>query len=162
MRPAIYLALPLLGTALVGCSSSSSDGASAPKTGTATLRFAVSNGVRQSPNLVDALSGSVYGSLFKPEDVTLTGPVDGAQDVASVEATNVDLVTDTESSATWTSDPIPEGQYIFLGFYDVDGNGATDRSPDPGDPVTLPTTNKIEITAGQDATATATFDLVNN
>ena len=131
-------------------------------TGTTTLTFSIAEGVRQSPNLVDEPSGTVYGSLFKTEDVKITGPVDGAEAVASVEVAGVDVINDMESSASWSSEDIEVGSYTFLGFFDVDGNGAGDMSPDAGDPVTLPTTNVIDITDGQDTPLIVTFDLVFN
>lgn len=142
-----------------GDSTSSS---STPTTGTATMTFSVSNGARQSPALVDPLKGSVYGALYRQEDVTVTGPIDGAMEIASVEVADVDLTTADVSSASWQSEPIEAGSYVFLGFYDVDGNGADSREPDSGDPVTLPSVNKFDVTAGEETTLTASFDLVYN
>ena len=127
------------------------------------MTFEVTNGVRQSPNLVDPLMGAVYGQLFKSSEVTLTGPIDGAMEFGSVEVTGVDLVTAT-SAGMFTSEALPANDYTFLGFFDVDGNGATERSPDAGDPVTIPITNTFTITADQAAPIdeTITFDFVYN
>jgi hypothetical protein len=127
------------------------------------MTFSVTNGVRQSPNLVDPLMGAVYGQLFKSSEVTLTGPIDGAMEYGSVEVTGVDLITAT-TAGMFTSLELPANDYTFLGFFDVDGNGATDRSPDAGDPVTIPITNTFTITSDQTAPIdeTITFDFVYN
>jgi hypothetical protein len=128
--------------------------------GTVVLTFGVSNGVRMGPTLVDPLVGTVYGDLFHTEDVTLTGPVEGAVAAASVELAGVDLTTDEVSAVSWTSEPIPAGSYTFLGMYDLDGNFATtDQGPDAGDPVTL-TSQAFEITADQETAFTVVFELV--
>jgi len=160
-RPALALVLIL---AACGGGGSGDDGTTidaAPPAGRAMMTFSVTNGVRQSPNLNDPLTGTVYGQIFQKEDVTLTGPIDGAVEYGSVEVAGIDLVT-AQTSGTFTSTDIPPHMYTFLGFFDVDGNGSADRSPDAGDPVTLPVTNQFEITADQTATVTIEFDLVYN
>jgi hypothetical protein len=126
------------------------------------MTFSVTNGVRQSPNLDDPLLGTVYGQVFLSSEVTLTGPIEGATEYASVEVPAVDL-RDAETAGSYTSPGLPPGAYTFLGFYDVDGNGATDRSPDAGDPVTIPVTNTFEIPAsGATVQLTVAFDFVFN
>jgi hypothetical protein len=126
------------------------------------MTFSVTNGVRQSPNLDDPLLGTVYGQVFLSSEVTLTGPIDGATEYASVEVAAVDL-RDAETAGSYTSPGLPAGDYTFLGFYDVDGNGATERSPDAGDPVTIPVTNTFTIPAsGATVQLTVAFDFVFN
>lgn len=137
------------------------DAPPAPTGGTAAFVFGVTNGVRASGTLVDPLSGAVYGQIFRQADVTLTGPIEGAVEYGSVEATGVDLTT-AQTAGAWTGGDIPAGSYVFLGFFDVDGNGATTREPDAGDPVTLPITNQFDITVGQTTNLTVQFDLVYN
>jgi hypothetical protein len=129
----------------------------------ANLVFAVANGVRQNPNLDDPLTGTVYGQIFRSADVTLLGPNDGAMEYGAVEVPGVDLITAT-TAGMWMSPELPADDYTFLGFFDVDGNGGVDRSPDAGDPVTIPTTNQFEIVAGvtTPVMVTATFDFVLN
>jgi hypothetical protein len=172
MRSSFFaLALAITGALMVGCGGSGGgddtgdDTATAdapPATGgTAQLAFSVTNGVRQSPNLQDPLSGAVYGQIFRQEDVTITGPLEGATEYGYVEVLAVDL-TSAQTAGAWTSPDLPPEDYVFLGFYDVDGNGATDRSPDSGDPVTLPVTNQFTVTTGQTTTVTVEFDLVYN
>ena len=129
--------------------------------GRAELRFSVTNGVRANPTLVDALQGAIYGDLFLAEDVNLTGPIDGARQFGYVELPAVDLRTAGAESAPWTSAPLAAGTYVFLGFFDLDGNGAA-GDPDPGDPVTLPVTNKFTIVGGDIVQLSAQFDLVLN
>lgn len=128
-------------------------------TGEATLQFSVSDTVRQSMSLEDPLTGVVYGSIFLAEDVNLAGPIDGAEEFGSVEVTGIDLQTDT-ISGTWTSGPLEPQTYVFLGFFDVDGNGADSKDPEEGDPVTLPTSNEFDVATGETTEATVVFDLV--
>jgi len=141
-----------------GAADESSTGAGA--TGTVTLSFSVSNGVRMGPTLEDPLMGGVYGDLYLTSDVALTGPVDGAVAIESVALEGVDLTTAETSTGTWTSMPIPAGDYTFLGMFDVDGNfETTDHNPDSGDPVTL-TNQDFVIEAGQDTPFLVAFELV--
>ena len=65
--------------------------------------------------------------------------------------------------------PLPEGraaaggragEYGFLGFFDLNGNGDKDHMPDSGDATTLGNSNKFEISAGQRLDYNATFDIV--
>lgn len=149
--------LPLL---LLGLSLAAPGCGSPPTEGTAALRFTVTKGVRQNPGLTRPLQGTVRGSLFNTEDVTVTGPLKGAKSAAGITVAGVDLRTAELSAASWTSAPIVAGQYTFLGYYDLSSMGGDE--PAAGDPVTLPTTNRMNITAGQQIDFTVTFDLVFN
>ena len=148
--------------AALSCAGCGSDDGAAAAAGTAELRFKVTNGVRANPTLVDPLQGAIYGNLFLKEDVNLTGPIEGAREFGYVELTGVDLRTAGAESAPWTSAALPVGTYVFLGFFDVDGNGAAAHDPDPGDPVTLPVTNELTIVADDVVMLGAEFDLVLN
>jgi hypothetical protein len=140
-------------------SSDSSSGAAAA-TGTVTLRFGVSNGVRMGPTLVDPLVGTVYGDLFLTSDVTITGPVEGAVSYASIALEGVDLTTEETATLTWTSEALPAENYTFLGMFDLDANfEASDQNPDAGDPVTLPN-QKFDLVADQETAFTVMFELV--
>ncbi len=151
---------------LAGCSSDEDDGrrgdgGPAGPTGTVRLAFSVTNTVRQSPTLADPLVGTVFGNLFLAREVTLTGPIEGATEYGAVEVAGVDVVTDETSSARWTSPPLPANdRYVFLGFFDLDGNGADDYKPETGDPVTLPTVNEFDVLEDQEFDLTVVFDLV--
>lgn len=129
--------------------------------GTAEFRFSVTSSVKTSPNLKDPLMGTVYGNLFLQEDVGVTGPRSGAMEFGAVEVPNVDLRM-AESSAPFITAKLAPGKYVFLGFFDVDGNGATVHEPDPGDPVTLALTNKFDITDGAQTRRSVLFELVFN
>jgi len=96
--------------------------------------------------------------LFFTPDVTLTGPVEGAEEFGGLEL-DVDLTVDEVSAESWATDPLEPQSYTWLGFFDLDGNGAGGE-PDGGDPVTLPTTNTFEIVAGETLEFTIVFDLV--
>jgi hypothetical protein len=132
------------------------------ETGTVHIRFKVTNTVRASRNLDAELVGNIYGSLFYAEEVTITGPIDGAADLGvDIELAAVDLRMDDTSTDSWISPELEPRDYIFLGFYDVDGNGATSKDPDSGDPVTLPT-NAFTVEAGKKTPHVVPFDLVYN
>jgi hypothetical protein len=130
--------------------------------GTMELSFMVGGTVSGSSNLVDPLVGTVYGGIFRTADVGATGPREGAEQVAFVEATAVDLTAGTATAVMWTSEPLPPDTYTFLGFFDVDGSstGAEDKDPEEGDPVTLPTANKVTVEDGAAAQLQVRFDLV--
>jgi hypothetical protein len=152
MRTAVASLLLVITAAACG---GSNDG---PTDGSVELRFIVPPGVRSSPSLVDPLIGDIYGNIFLEEEVTISGPVEGATEFGSVGMFGVDLEAATES-APFTTNPIPPGSYIFLGFFDLDGNGMVDYNPDDGDPVTLPI-DAFEIVAGQTIQFVVDFDLV--
>jgi uncharacterized protein (DUF2141 family) len=131
--------------------------------GRAELRFSVSDAtVRNSMNLKSPLLGTVYGNLFLEEDVSLTGPRDQAERFGEIEVPNVDLRTASESSMSVMTPELSPGRYVFLGFYDVNGNGSGSKSPDRGDPVTLPKTNAFEIRDQQNSKRLVVFELVYN
>lgn len=131
--------------------------------GSVRLNFSVSSSVRSSPHLDAELYGSVYGGIFYVQDVSVLGPVEGAESLASVELADVDLREAEASVASWSGTLAP-GNYVFLGFYDVDGNGlATEETnPDNGDPVTLANTNAFEIHQGIDSEVNVEFNLLYN
>lgn len=143
-----------------GADSGGSSSGAAAATGTVTLRFGVSNGVRMGPTLVDPLVGTVYGDLFLTSDVTITGPVEGAVSYASIALEGVDLTSEETATLTWTSEALPADNYTFLGMFDLDANfEATDHNPDAGDPVTLPN-QKFDLVADQETAFTVMFELV--
>lgn len=152
----------VLAVSLMGCTDTSvadaDDTDVVPTTGDALLTFTVTNGVKASPNLVDPLVGRVHGNLFLTPDVTLSGPIDGAEEFGAMEL-DVDLSVDEVSVATFTTDQLGPATYTWLGFFDLDDNGANGE-PEDGDPVTLPTTNQFEIMVGETIEWTVIFDLV--
>jgi hypothetical protein len=97
----------------------SSTGTPAPTTGTAACKFSVAQTVRDNPALVDPLAGKAYGAIFLSEDVSLTGPRDGAMEAGSVDV-QIDLTTGDPSDVAWTSPDLAPQKYTFLGFFDVD------------------------------------------
>jgi hypothetical protein len=132
-----------------------------PTPGTATLSFSVKKSVRDNPKLVDPLAGLVYGSLFLTEDVTLAGPIKGAPEQAGVKI-DIDVTKDEVSKVVWKSPPLAPQRYTFLGMFDVDKNGSMTLSPDSGDPVVLPTTNRFDVKSGEETKFTVVFDLLYN
>lgn len=102
------------------------------------LRFDASRTVRGSAMLVDELVGDVYGSVFRAEDVTISGPRDGAESVAQFHFEAVDIREGLSAESYLIDAVLPAGEYQILGFMDIDGNGAETGDPDPGDPVGIP------------------------
>lgn len=129
--------------------------------GTVQFRFSVASMVKMSPNLRDPLQGTIYGNVFLQEDVGFDGPRQGAPELGDVEVV-VDLRSVETSEEVFTSEKLPPGKYVFLGFFDVDGNGAESKDPDAGDPVTLPSTNKFEIVDGVESKRAVLFELLYN
>lgn len=101
-------------------------------------RFDASRTVRNSDELTHELRGTIFGSVFRAEDVTISGPVDGAEALASFRFDDVDLTAGISEQAYEIDADIPAGEYQILGFLDVDGNGLETGDPDVGDPITLP------------------------
>jgi hypothetical protein len=115
-------------------------GSSAALEGKFELRFNASSTVRRSENLDGPLRGTVVGSIYRAEDVTLTGPNEGAESVYRFRFDDVD-VTSLEGSPESYSIPVTlsAGDYQILGFMDIDGNEAMgDGAPDVNDPVMIP------------------------
>lgn len=161
--------LPLLGALILLSScgedttSPDPDGGNTVGMGKARISFAVSNTVRQSPNLQDELMGNIYGSIWKKDDVSITGPKDGAEDVDGINLEGVDLRTADVSAQSEETISLPVGRYIYLGFFDVDGSslGSEDPGPETGDPVTLPS-DDFEIKADLTNPVVIDFDLIYN
>jgi hypothetical protein len=112
-------------------------GATDADAGRLELTFQPSTTVRDS-DLKAPLRGTVYGSVFRAEDVKITGPIEGAESVATVRVEDVDVVDGP--SEPWLLDvELPAGDYQILGFMDIDGNADPDApDPDEGDPVMIP------------------------
>ena len=144
-----------------GADDGGSEGTAA-EGGTIEMSFALGGAAVGSSNLVDPPVGTVFGGIYRTADVGATGPREGAEQIAYVEATGVDLSSGSASAVVWTSEPLPPDLYTFLGFLDVDGSSVDveEKEPESGDPVTLPTVNKIEVEAGAASELLVSFDLV--
>jgi hypothetical protein len=113
-------------------------GAQPSESGRFVATFDAPEGVRNSASLEGQLMGPVWGSIYRDEDVTLLGPIDGAQPVGSFQIPSLDL-RDGPSDPIEIDVDLPAGDYQVLGFMDTDGNAATTgESPDPYDPVMIP------------------------
>ena len=86
--------------------------------------------------ITDPLRGNVWGSVFRDEDVTIGGPIDGAVAVADFHFDNVDVTDSLDSTSYLIDTVLPAGQYQILGFMDIDANSVD--GPDVGDPVMIP------------------------
>ena len=167
MRP---LALILLGLAAACTASAPADddtdttdadtscGDVSAGTGCLALRFQIDDALEAQ--LEEDPIGPFNGSLYKAEEATALGPVDGAEAIASIEVDSVDLTPlGDKTEILWTSDPLPAGFVRVLGF--VDSDGSDPSGPDYKDPVTFPPLNEFEIVAGQLSEGTVFFSLLN-
>ena len=92
----------------------------------------------QGTELKAPLRGTVYGSVYRSEDVKISGPIEGAEPVATLRVPDVDA-TDGASDPYLLEVDLPAGSYQILGFLDIDGNADPDEpDPDEGDPVMIP------------------------
>jgi hypothetical protein len=147
------------GLLLIGCGPAPEPEAGAD-TGTVSLQFSVSDGVRESTNLDSELSGNIYGALFYASEVNVFGPLEGADQYAEIDVFDVDLTSDTVSSQVWTSEPLTGNTYAFMGFFDIDDNDADDKDPDSGDPVSFPGTTDFDVFEGEDLEYVIEFVMV--
>lgn len=103
------------------------------------VTFAASSTVANNPNLKAPLVGDIVGSVFRAEDVTITGPNDGAEAVASFQFEDVDVRDPDQLRQYEIPVDLPAGDYQVLGFMDIDDNKDPDApKPDTGDPVFIP------------------------
>ncbi|MCB9617919.1 MAG: hypothetical protein H6721_20335 [Sandaracinus sp.] len=103
------------------------------------VRFDASTTVRESDALTNPLRGPIWGDVFRAEDVTLSGPREGAEPLGSFQFEDVDATVAGEGMVYAIDLDLPVGEYQLLGFMDIDGNADPDAPrPDEGDPVTLP------------------------
>ena len=105
------------------------------------VNFFASSTIHNSNNLDGPLTGPIWGSIFRAEDVTIVGPKSGAEAVADFHFDNVDISDrDNGSPNTYLIDTaLPAGKYQILGFMDIDGNADVDSPhPDKNDPVMIP------------------------
>ena len=107
--------------------------------------------------------GTFYGSVYRTEDVTSIGPVDGAEPLASADVETVDLTpSGDETAVLHTIEGLPSGSVTILGFLDTDGNAKSDDpGPDDHDPVTLPSENAFEVVADTESLAVVYFGFLN-
>ena len=107
--------------------------------GTLGITFDAAPTVRNNGALEGELTGNVYGAIYHTEDVTITGPRDGAVAVGSFAFDAVDLRNGATDGPRDLGISLPAGDYQFLGFMDTDGNAdPAAPDPDPADPVLIP------------------------
>ena len=136
-----------------------------PTTGSATLYFSMSANAKSSPALVSPVFGTFYGDVYLEEDVSVTGPRSDAVGYGSLQLPGVDLRTVEAGKVgdqTIDTAPLAPGNYVVLGFLDVNGNATSTPSPDSGDPATLALTNKFTVVVGEVRKRTVVFELIYN
>ena len=121
------------------------------------LTFQVTSEARSS---IDTFIGDVYGNIFLSRDVTLLGPIDNAEQFGAIEIKGFDFSADDALSDVWESEPLPIGEYTFLGYVDLNANHQSRYGePDKYEPVTLPGPDKqFSITGEATLTQTIPFD----
>jgi hypothetical protein len=105
------------------------------------ITFDASSVVRESMNLSDPLNGPVWISIYREEDVTLTGPRPGTEALADLHFPLVDVSNVPTLQQYETEVELPAGKYQVLGFMDIDDNvdlAGNNQLPDRGDPVIIP------------------------
>lgn len=103
------------------------------------IRFDASSTVRESALLTNPLIGNVWGSVYRAADVTIAGPNEGAEPVASFAFEDVDITGGLSATTYDIETLIPGGNYQILGFMDIDMNAdLANADPDQGDPVAIP------------------------
>jgi hypothetical protein len=127
--------------------------------GKLNVTFQASELVLESEFLDAELQGQIWANVFRSEEVLVTGPIDGAEVLASIHVPLADLREGIRSVPVITED-LPAVRVKILGFCDVDGNADLDEpGPDPGDPVTVPF-KEFQVLEGLTAEVTVPFDLV--
>jgi hypothetical protein len=102
------------------------------------VRFVLTDDV--ATDLSEPVTGQMRGAIFHTSDVGAFGPKKGAEAVAKMEPQAVDF--GDPDTLTWSTPPLPPGEYTFLGFVDLDENSPD--GPDDGDVVTRPGTNRFD------------------
>lgn len=127
--------------------------------GKLNVTFQASDLVLESELLDAELECQIWANVFRSDEVLVTGPIEGAEVLASIEVPYADLREGIRSVPVITSD-IPAVRVKILGFCDVDGNAdLDDPAPDRGDPVTVPF-KEFQVLEGLTAEVTVPFDLV--
>jgi hypothetical protein len=138
MKSAGFFANVLLVLVATSCGDAETLLPAEAPTGSATLHFALATSARESPELVDPLTGTVHGQVLLVEEVNIFGNIPGSVPIVEVKLDGVDLIATETASPTWAH-ALPPGTYVFLGFLDVDANAKTTPAlADEGDPVTTP------------------------
>lgn len=103
------------------------------------MRFQASSTVRRSLENPQTIRGNIWGSIYRDSDVRITGPLDGAQAVASFALQDVVIAADGSVDTYRIDTPMLAGKYQVLGFLDINNNAdPDDAGPDEGDPVMIP------------------------
>lgn len=105
----------------------------------------------------EAPVGTFYGSVFACEDASAVGPADDATALLDLEVAGLDL-SDGGGPVDpgLTTDPVSAEYVWVLGCLDSDGNGC-----DKGDPVTVPSANRVVVVPDQTTALNVYFGILN-
>lgn len=114
-------------------------GANEAAAGFFDVRFEASTTVRATLGEPSEIRGNVWGSVYRDEDVRITGPIDGAEAVASFAFDDVVIGAGPSEQVYRIDQQLTAGKYQILGFLDINSNSSADApDPDTGDPVMIP------------------------
>ena len=127
-------------------------GQSAPANqGRFEVTFDTLDSLRTSETLDGEFMGPVSGAIYRAEDVSFSGPNDGAIPAAEFELELVDLRNGAAGPFLIDAD-LPAGNYQFLGYMDTDGNRDDTNGPDLNDPIMIPARAQVLQCARQQVT----------
>jgi len=154
-----------------GCTENKTDdtsvgidsGVTSKGSGKGTLSFQFAMDTDYMDAMDEPAEGNFYGSLYLAEDITGTGPVEGATALSSLDVENIILPTDGSSTEIMIMiSDLPATEVVALGFLDSDGNAdLSNPKPDGKDPVTLPSDNDFDVVEDEDTTARIYFAFLN-
>ena len=96
------------------------------------IEFVASDVIKNSPDLMGPLQGTIYCSLYRASDVKITGPIEGAMAIQDFEVPAADLMA--AAAPTFITAELFAGDYQILCAQDLDADGGASK----GDPVTIP------------------------
>lgn len=101
--------------------------------------------------------GTFYGSVFACEDASAVGPNDDATALLDIEIGGLDLSSEGGPvDPGFTTDAVSAEYVWVLGCLDSDGNGC-----DKGDPVTVPSANRVVVVPDQSTAMNVYFGILN-
>ena len=108
------------------------------------------------PSMDEPPIGTFRASVFRGEDVTAIGPVEGAVALDDIEVANVDLTTGGGPVDLATALELPVCRVVILGCLDSDANDC-----DQKDAITLPNDNGFQVVVGVSTPVQVFLGLLN-
>jgi hypothetical protein len=139
-----------------GSDSAAGDDSGTADTGPGSLRISFEMEADLIPSLETEPVGLFSGSIYAEADATATGPVEGASSLEDIEIA-IDLSgTGGPTEALYTTGQLASGIVWVLGCLDLTADGCGD----PGDPITIPSENKVIIEASAETPFTVQMNMI--